>query len=76
MQRMTAQNPVQVKIGDAVIENQTSAKLLGMRFEKNMSWQEHIHENSGILTSLNQRLFLIRRLSNQLIKNGENLKAL
>ena len=76
MQRMTAQNPVQVKIGDAVIENQTSAKLLGMRFEKNMSWQEHIHGNSGILTSLNQRLFLIRRLSNQLIKNGENLKAL
>ena len=73
---MTAQNPVQVKIGDAVIENQTSAKLLGMRFEKNMSWQEHIHENSGILTSLNQRLFLIRRLSNQLSKNGENLKAL
>ena len=40
MQRMTAQNPVQVKIGDAVIENQTSAKLLGMRFEKNMSWQD------------------------------------
>ena len=40
MQRMTAQNPVQLKIGDAVIENQTSAKLLGMRFEKNMSWQD------------------------------------
>ena len=60
----------QVKIGESVIENQQNAKLLGMRFEDSMSWQEHIQGKGGVVNSLNQRMFIIRRLNNQLNKNA------
>ena len=60
----------QVKIGDVQIENQSNAKLLGMKFEDSMTWKEHIHGKGGILNSLNQRLFLLRRLNNQLNKKA------
>ena len=41
-----------------------------MKFEEKMTWQEHIHGKGGIINALNQRMFLIRRLNNQLNKNA------
>ena len=70
-----SQNKIEVKIGNSIIEKQKSAKLLGMKFEETMNWQEHIHGKGGVITSLNQRLFLIRRLKNQLNKNALNRVA-
>ena len=41
-----------------------------MKFEETMSWQEHIQGKGGIINALNQRMFLIRRLNNQLNKKA------
>ena len=35
-----------------------------MTFESNQKWTEHIYGSGGLLSSLNQRLFFIRRLKN------------
>ena len=61
---------VQLRIGETIVENQKHAKLLGMKFEETMSWQEHIQGKGGIINALNQRMFLIRRLNNQLNKKA------
>ena len=37
-----------------------------MNFEDTQKWNEHIHGKGGVIASLNQRLYLIRRLKNQL----------
>ena len=48
------------------MEQVNSAKLLGITFESNLTWSEHIYGSGGVLASLNQRLFFIRRLKNHI----------
>ena len=45
-----------------------------MKFEDNLKWSEHIHGKGGVIPSLNQRLFLLRRLRSQL--NKQSLRKL
>ena len=52
---------MQIKIGDSIIENQTSAKLQGVKLEDSLKWKEHIQGKGGVITFLNTRLFLTRR---------------
>ena len=54
----------EILIGKEIVIQEKSAKLLGMRFESNQKWTEHIYGSGGLLSSLNQRLFFIRRLKN------------
>ena len=54
----------EIQIGKELIVQEKSAKLLGMTFEGNLKWTEHIHGSGGLISSLNQRLFFIRRLKN------------
>ena len=61
---------VKLNIAGHQIENQQSAKLLGMKFEENLKWNEHINGIGGVVSSLNSRLYLIRRLKNQLHLSG------
>ena len=63
---------VELKIGETLIKRQSSAKLLGMKFEDNQKWREHVQGKNGVISALNSRLYLIRRLKRQL--NQENLK--
>ena len=56
---------IKVTIGNVEIKRQSCAKLLGMNFEDTQKWNEHIHGKGGVIASLNQRLYLIRRLKNQ-----------
>ena len=58
-------------IGDTTIKRQSHAKLLGMTFQDNLKWQEHIRGKGGVISSLNQRLYIIKRLSNSV--NNEAL---
>ena len=55
-----------ILIGKEVISEVKSAKLLGMTFENSLKWNEHIYGTGGLLASLNQRLFYIRRLKNSI----------
>jgi hypothetical protein len=39
------------------------AKILGVMFDDNQCWSSQIKEVGGVLSSLNSRLFTIKRLS-------------
>ena len=54
-------NEIKIKIGKEEVVQVNSAKLLGMTFESNQKWIDHIYGTGGLLPSLNQRLFFIRR---------------
>ena len=41
-----------------------------MTFDDSQQWKTHIHNKGGLITSLNSRLFLIRRLKNHINKNA------
>ena len=56
-------NPRQIKVGDMWINQSVSSKLLGMEISDNQDWQDHFHGAKGLLSSLNQRLFAIKRLT-------------
>ena len=43
--------PINIKIGDAIVKNQSNAKLLGMKFEDNLKWNQHIQGKSGVITT-------------------------
>ena len=58
--------PIKIKIGDSFIKQEKSAKLLGVKIEENQSWNEQINGKGGVISSLNQRLFLIKRLKQQI----------
>ena len=55
-----------IKIQNGTITPVKSAKLLGMTRENSLKWSEHIYGTGGLLASLNQTLFYIRRLKNSI----------
>ena len=59
-------NELKIQIGKDEVVQVNSAKLLGITFESNLKWDEHVFGTGGILSSLNQRLFFIRRLKNSI----------
>ena len=59
-----------IQIGKVGIVQEKSAKLLGMTFEGNLKWTEHIYGSGGLISNLNQRLFFIRRLKNHVGKKA------
>ena len=64
--------PVTISIGGSTIQQETDAKLLGVNITENQKWTKQISGTSGVISSLNQRNYLIRRLKNHL--NKEQLK--
>ena len=62
---------ISIIIGGEQIEQQEYAKLLGVTFTEKLKWKENIYGKGGTTASLNQRLYLIKRL-----KNSLNLKSL
>ena len=55
-----------IKIGNEVIKQERSAKLLGLTFDENQGWKTHIYGTGGLISKLNKRLFAIRRLRNHI----------
>ena len=50
------------------IQQSESAKLLGIEIDEDQNWNTHFHGKKGLIKTLNQRLYLIRRISNHLPK--------
>ena len=50
-------------VGDTLIQRTTHAKLLGIVIEDSQEWTEHF---KYLKSSLNQRLFVIRRVAKQI----------
>ena len=57
---------IRVTVGNVELRKQPSAKLLGMTFNEKQTWKDHIHGKGGVLSALNSRLYIIRRLKNHL----------
>ena len=52
-----------IKIGNTVVSQVPSAKLLGIVMDEDQSWTSQITGSGGMILSLNSRLFMIKRLS-------------
>ena len=61
---------VEIKVGKATVTQEKQAKLLGIVMDDNQGWDSLINGTGGMISSLNSRLFLIRRLSNSLNKSA------
>ena len=61
---------ITIKIGKDEIHPVHQAKLLGINFDDNQKWDSQINGKGGIVSSLNQRLFFIRRLANSVNKSA------
>ena len=57
-----------LRIGNEIVYQEKSAKLLGLTFDSNQAWQTQIYGSGGTIMSLNRRLFLLSRLKNHLSK--------
>jgi hypothetical protein len=62
-------------ICNSEVTESTSSKLLGVIIDNDIKWKGHIYGKGGVLSSLNQRLFIIRRLSNHIHQNKLREKA-
>ena len=65
---------ISLKIGDATITQVKQAKLLGITFNDKLNWNDQIYGTGGLVNSLNQRIFLIRRLK-MVISNEALIKV-
>ena len=54
-----------IKVGESIIEASDNTKLLGMTIQDNQKNDKHFNGTGGLIPSLNQRLFTIRRVANQ-----------
>ena len=55
-----------VRIGTEVVPRDKSAVLLGIRFQDDLQWKSQIFGKGGLISSLNSRLYIIRRLKSHL----------
>ena len=53
-----------IKIGKVNITKVSNAKLLGITFDDDLKWNSQVYGKGGVLSCLNQRLFVLRRLKN------------
>ena len=62
-----------VTIGTDMVTRESNATLLGIRFQDNQQWSSQIHGKGGLLSALNSRIFIIRRMRSHL-SNSSILK--
>ena len=62
-------DPITIKIGSDKIVAEKSAKLLGVSMDCNQKWKSQIQGIGGVISKLNSRLFLVRRLSRAISKD-------
>ncbi len=61
--------PKKIKVGDHEIMESKSAKLLEVVMDNDQKWKSHFCGKGGLPSSLNQRLFMVKRISNHISKN-------
>ena len=59
-----------VQIGGVNVPREKSACLLGVKFQDNLQWRSQIYGKGGLLSQLNSRLYIIRRLQSHLCKKA------
>ena len=62
----TSTKDLAAKIGEDLVPRVKTATLLGIRFQDNQQWNEQIFGKGGLISSLNSRIYIIRRLRSHL----------
>ena len=57
-------NPISVKVGSTTVTQEPNAKLLGIVIDENQKWKSQISGQGGLISALNARVFVIKRLNN------------
>ena len=52
-----------IAVGDELIEEEANHRVLGIMVNNNLTWNEHVFAKGGLLSSVNQRVGALRRLS-------------
>ena len=55
--------PIRINIGNSEVIQEHNTKLLGVILDDDQKWSSHINK---LISSLNSRLFLVKRLSNHM----------
>ena len=55
-----------VRIGTDIVKRESSATLLGIKFQDDLTWKSQIFGKGGVISSLNSRLYIVRRLMSHL----------
>ena len=55
-----------IRVGDSLVEQTQSAKLLGIVMDEDQKWNSHFCGKNGLMTALNKRLYTIKRLANHI----------
>ena len=50
--------PQKIKVGDVLVTQEKSAKLLGMTVDDNQKWETQIHGKGGVISNLNLHFHL------------------
>ena len=61
---------ISVRISGDNVKRESSACLLGIKFQDNLQWQSQINGKGGLISALNSRLYIIRRLQSHLSKKS------
>ena len=61
-------NPISIQVGSTTVTQESNAKLLGIVIDENQEWTSQISGQGDLISALNSRLFLIRRLNNYIGK--------
>ena len=57
---------LRLRIGKDHVKRENSAVLLGIKFQDDLAWKTQIHGKGGVISSLNSRLYIVRRLMSHL----------
>ena len=60
----------EIRVGNEMVARETTATLLGIQFQEDLKWKTQIYGRGGVLSSLNSRLYILRRLQNHLSKKA------
>ena len=59
-----------VQVGEVEITQERSAKLLGVTMDDSQKWNTQIYGKGGTLSSLSSRMFIVKRIQNQVGKKS------
>ena len=59
-----------VQVGEVEISQERSAKLLGVTMDDSQKWNTQIYGKGGTLSSLSSRMFIVKRIQNQVGKKS------
>ena len=61
-----------ITVGESIVTQEKTAKLLGIQIDDDQKWTSQITGTGGVIPSLNSRLYLLKRLKNNI--NSERLR--